>query len=142
MISFGTRGLLILVAAVFIAPFTQTAAADHTPTLVEVWKGGDDGLTNKLSDTIETAFRSASDFHLSNGKMPGTLMVTIPSNVRWKKVGQRTKVFYDVKFSSVDGRDIGASKGSCWDDSFGTCATRIVKDARIVSRKMSIEKTR
>ena len=50
-------------------------------TLVEVWCVGDDGLTLHLRDAVESKFKSSSDYVLSNGKKPGTLIVTIPTNV-------------------------------------------------------------
>ena len=99
-------------------------------TLVEVWCVGDDRLTVKLRDTLENAFKSSSDFRLSAGKKPGTLTVTIPSNVGWKLVGKRTQVFYTVEFASADSQHLGSSAGSCWEDALLKCASKIVKDAK------------
>jgi len=96
---------------------------------VEVWGGGDDALTVKLRDALEEAFRSSADFHLSSGKKPGTLVITLPSNIGWKQVGGRTQVLYTADFAS-DGQNLGGSKGSCWDDALPKCAAQIVKDAK------------
>jgi hypothetical protein len=118
--------------------FCLALAASAPPkyTLVEVWCGGDDGLTTKLRDTLENAFKSSSDFRLSAGEMPGTLTVTIPSNVEWKPVGKRTQVFYTVKFSSADNQHLGSSAGSCWEDSLSKCASKIVRDAKTAALKI------
>jgi len=118
--------------------FSLALAASASPkfTLVEVWCGGDDGLTTKLRDTLEDAFKSSSDFRLSAGEKPGTLTVTIPSNVEWKLVGKRTQVFYTVKFASADNQHLGSSAGSCWEDSLSKCASKIVKDAKTAALKI------
>ncbi len=100
---------------------------------VEVWGGADDGLTIRLRDALKDAFRSSTDFHLSSGNKPGTLVITLPSNVGWKPVGGRTQVLYTAEFAS-DGQNLGPSKGSCWDDALAKCAAQIVKDAKIAAR--------
>lgn len=101
---------------------------------VEVWGGGDDALTARLRNALEDAFRSSADFHLSSGKKPGTLVITLPSNVEWKQVGGRTQVLYTAEFAS-DGQNLGGSKGSCWDDALAKCAAQIVKDAKSAARQ-------
>ncbi len=116
------------------------AAYDHLGSIepasgkpVEVWGGADDGLTIRLRDALKDAFRSSADFHLSSGNKPGTLVITLPSNVEWKQVGGRTQVLYTAEFAS-DGQSLGGSKGSCWDDALAKCAAQIVKDAKIAAR--------
>ena len=99
----------------------------------EVWGGADDGLTIRLRDALKDAFRSSADFHLSSRNKPGTLVITLPSNVGWKPVGGRTQVLYTAEFAS-DGQNLGGSKGSCWDDALAKCAAQIVKDAKIAAR--------
>ncbi len=114
----------------------QGASASPKITLVEVWCDGDDGLTTKLRDTLENAFKSSSDFRLSAGEKQGTLTVTIPSNVEWKLVGKRTQVFYTVKFASANNQQLGSCAGSCWEDSLSKCASKIVKDAKTAALKI------
>ena len=111
-------------------------AASTKPTLIEVWCGGDDGLTIRLKDALEAAFKSTSDFRLSSGKKLGTLIVTIPTHVGWKQAGQRTKVSYAVEFTSIDNRALGTSTGSCWDDALAKCTRKIVNDARLATHKV------
>ena len=128
--------LVLTVAFLLIfVTFMETSSAKRNPTLVEVWVVGDDRLTARLRDALEDAFKSSPDFRLSSGKKPGTLLVTIPSNVEWKQVGKRTKTLYTIEFSSVDNQVLGVSKGSCWDDVVMKCANKIVKDATVVTRR-------
>jgi len=132
--SFETRLWVIIAVSLLLA--CGVASAQTPRTLVEVWKGGDDGLTNRLADALKDAFKSSSDFQLSNGKKTGTLVVTIPSNVEWRQVGKRTKVLYTVDFASIENHPLGTSKGSCWDDVLTKCADKIVKDATAVAGKV------
>jgi hypothetical protein len=134
MTSLWTR-CVVTVLAVFIAQ-SLLAADSAKPTLVEVWSGGDDGLTLRLRASLEDGFKSSSAFVLSSGKKPGTLIVTIPTHVEWKQVGKRTKVLYKVNFASVDNQPVGSSEGSCWDDALTKCADKIVKDATAVAHKV------
>jgi hypothetical protein len=90
----------------------------------------------RLKDALESAFKSSSDFTLSSGKKPGTLVVLIPSHVKWNQIGTRTQVLSSVEFASTDNENIGVSTGSCWDDALAKCAAQIVKDAKIAARKI------
>src|SRR5882672_79133 len=105
------------------------------PTLVELWHVGDDGLSQRLADQVETAFRQSPDLVLSSGRKPGTLVVTIPSNVEWKLVGKRTQVFYSVEFSSTENKTTSKVAGSCWDDDLGKCAAQILRGTKIAAQK-------
>ena len=125
----------VTILAMFIAQ-SPVEAGTAKATLVEVWSGGDDGLTLRLRASLEEAFKSSSAFVLSSGKKPGTLVVTLPTHVGWKQVGQRTKVLYTVNFASIDNQALGTSKGSCWDDALTKCASKIIKDATAVARKI------
>ena len=130
--------VLLLVLAVF--PRATVCAPQPTvrskPRPIEVWRTGDDALTSRLRDALEDALAS-HDFALSSGKKPGTLIVMIPTHVKWKPTkGGRTEVYYTVEFSSVDTGTVDRSSGSCWDDSLSACAARIVKDAKVASRKI------
>lgn len=132
-----TARLLVLVVAVLGLMAWASEASSAKPTPVVVLADGDDGLTQRLSDAIETALKSSAAFMLGPGPVPsGALVVRIPTNVDWKRVGGRTKVLYTVRFERVDGRVIGKSGGSCWEDSLKTCAARIVKGAKITSGEL------
>jgi hypothetical protein len=97
---------------------------------------GDDGLTQKLTKATKDAFRFSPDFTRSYGMKPGTLVVYIPTNVDWKDIGKRTKVFYTVEFKSTDDRIISTIKGSCWDGEYAECANQILRGARLAARKL------
>lgn len=124
-----------VVAVLLGVVMSEIHAASAEPILVEVWSGGDDGLTSRLRDALENAFKSSPDFALSSGKKPGTLVVTIPTNVGWRSIGKRTQVRYTVELSSAENRRIRTSTGSCWDDGLAKCAAQIVSDARTAMHK-------
>lgn len=130
--------MLARLSVLYSLLFWLSLGLDASPklTLVEVWCRGDDGLTLKLRDTLETALKSSSEFHLSSGKKPGTLIITIPLHVGWQVVGNRTQVLYSVEFASTENQDLGSGTGSCWEDALSKCARKIVKDAKITARKI------
>jgi len=126
----------IFFGLIFAVTASATDAASAKPAPVEVWCGGDDGLTLRLRDTLESAFRLSPEFTVSSGKKPGTLIVTIPTHVKWKQIDRRTQVLYTVKFASTENQNIGTSTGSCWGDALKKCADHIVKDAKVAVRKI------
>jgi len=91
--------------------YSKGAAAK--PTLVEFWHVGDDGLSQRLAERVESEFDRSPNFAIGSGKKPGTLVVTIPTNVEWKLVGKRTQVFYNIEFATADDETISKSSGSC-----------------------------
>jgi hypothetical protein len=124
---------------IFIGSILSACSANSPsikPKPVEVWCSGDDGLTLRLRDSVENELQSSSDFVLSYGEKPGTLVVTIPTNVRWEGIGKRPKAFYTVAFTSIKGQNIGVSEGSCWDDELTKCSAEILKDAKAASYKI------
>jgi hypothetical protein len=127
--------LLTLFGAIIIGSCALHATPAQ-PTPVEVWTGGDDGLTQRLRHEIENKFKSSSDFVLSSGKKPETLILTIRTHVAWSQKGTRTHVRYKVEFSSSDDIGIGKSSGSCWDDSLAECAAQIYGGAQRAARKL------
>jgi hypothetical protein len=122
--------LLITFLASLFALMSGRSAAQQRPKLVEVWCGGDDGLTIRLRDAIEHAFSISPDFQMSSGKVTGTLLVTIPTNVGWKRVGKKTRVLYKIDLSVAGGQNLGERTGACWDDDLQSCSKSIVKDSR------------
>lgn len=127
-------GVFLLLASGLL--MSDGISGEPRKTLVEVWCGGDDGLTQKLRDSLEKTFQSSSDFQLSSGKKPGTLVVTIPTNVPWKQVRNRTRVLYNVDFASASGLRLGGSRGECWDSDLARCAAHVVADAKTAARKL------
>ena len=125
----------ILLALFVVVANSGSYAGPVNPTPVEVWTGGDDGLTQKLRHEIESKFKSSSDFVLSSGKKTGTLIVTIPTHVAWT-MKVRTHLRYNVEFSSSDAVGLGKSSGSCWDDNLADCASQIYRSARRAAHKL------
>lgn len=128
------RRFVTIGAAVLFLAVLGSASARKIP--VEVWAGGDDGLTRRLRDTLEKRLRNSSDFTLSSGGQFGTLVVTIPTNVDWKTVGNRTQVSYVVEFTSAAKQKLGRSSGKCWEDDLDRCASRIVSDAKSAAQTL------
>ena len=129
--------ILLVLFAISGVSTARGAAPKRIPkTLVEVWCGGDDGLTQRLKDSIDHQFKGSDDFEMSFGKKPKTLIVTIPSNVSWKQNGKRTEVFYNVAFTSIKGEILGGSRGSCFDDDLAKCSVHIFSDAQVAASKV------
>jgi hypothetical protein len=126
----------ILATALVLLAACATSPSSAKPTPVEVWRGGDDGLTSRFADALEAAFRGAPEFSLSSGKVPGTLVVTIPTNLTWRKVGDRTEVTYSVEFTGAPGQPLGSSRGNCLEDRLQDCAARVLRDARAAKMKL------
>lgn len=103
---------------------------------VELWCVEDDLFSQGICQAFLAAFESTSNFILQEENKPGNLIVTIPENVRWKKIGKRTKIYYSVEFSTSDDRVFMTSKGSCWHNEYATCANQILKQTQIAARKL------
>lgn len=101
----------------------------------EVWRGSHDGYTVRFADALERALASAG-FTGSYGNKPGTLVVTIPSELGWEESGGRVRTAYSVVFSDATGRRLGSAKGTCWEVEFASCAARVVRSAEKISRRM------
>jgi hypothetical protein len=67
------------VASLTLAVLVASPAFASTP--VEVWKGGDDGLTNRAFDALEKAFEDAKDFSLARSG-EGVVKVEITNHLR------------------------------------------------------------
>lgn len=127
-------GILALLA--LMASPIGAARGRGKATPMEVWSVGDDALTVKFRDELEKKFMSSPDFQLSSGNKPGTLVVTIPTNLGWKQVGKRTRVLYKAEFTSANDRRLGHIKGECWQDTLMVCAAQIVNRAKIIAHKV------
>jgi hypothetical protein len=106
------------------------SSAAQTPRVpVQVQRGGDDGLTVRLSEAIGEAFRSSSRFSIAdeNAKVP--LKIRIPTNVNWTAVGGRTRVNYSITFSRGGSIKSGQSAGFCFEDELQRCAAHVLADA-------------
>jgi hypothetical protein len=130
------KNTVLILFSLILTANVVTSGGTANPTPVEVWTGGDDGLTQRLRDEIEHKFKSSSDFVLSTGKKAGTLIVTIPTHVAWTTAGARTHLRYSVEFSSSDGTVLKKSSGSCWDDNLSVCAAQTYREAQKTAHKL------
>ena len=128
---------LARIATLFVAAALCTARSSVAePRPVEFWHVGDDGLSQRLADEVESAFKQSHIFRLSTGLRPGTLVVKIPTNVTWKMMGKQKEVFYTVEFSTVANQKISSDEGSCSEDDLSDRASRILKHARAAAEKI------
>lgn len=133
--------LLATILICLFLPVQNTAIeVKQSKTAVELWCGGDDNLTQGVCRALESEFASSRDFLLadeSSHQRQVKLIVTIPTNVDWRERGTRTRVFYTVEFKSSTDRKLGKKKGACWEDELKTCASQIVREAKIAARKLT-----
>jgi len=127
-----TQVFIALLIGAFLAP---SANAKGKRTLVEFWHTGDDGLSERLADQVERALARSPDFTISTGRKLGTLIVTIPTNVEWKQIGERPQLRYQVEFASANSGTQGKTAGSCWDN-LSECAYQIVKATKVAAQKL------
>ena len=128
---------ILIVAAVLALTACSKPPLLANSTPVEVWRGGDDGLTARFADALEAAFRQAPEFSPNIGKIPGTLIVTIPTNLIWRRVANRTEVTYSVEFTDVTSQSLGTSRGICMEDQLQNCAARVLKDAKALRMELA-----
>ena len=124
------------IAIYLTAALSALGGAPVKRTLVELGHDDDDGLSQRLTFEVASAFERSSDFTPGSGKKSDTLIVTVPHNVHWTKKSGRTKALYTVEYPTVEGQSLGTRSGSCWEDEPARCASRIVEDARGAARKM------
>jgi hypothetical protein len=127
--SLTSRKRILLSTAIFLISFSGLYAQDHASVSVEILRGGDDGLTNKLSDAIESAFATSDAFALKRGDKNKTLTITIPTNVHWKRIDNHNEVFYTVELKQSSPERTETDSGSCRDDKLSVCADRIFRSA-------------
>ena len=132
----GIHGTTVVFVAAVLSCGCATTMQPSRPRPVEVWGGGDDGLTLRFSDAVERALTGSPAFFAGHDKQPRTLVVTIPTNLRWEDVGARTRVFYEVVFADREARRVGTTKGTCWEEQFDACAARIRSYAEKIAGRM------
>jgi hypothetical protein len=134
-LSFVRLSALSIAASVGIL-LCASGADVTTPIPIEFCHVGDDALSQKLAAAIKAEFQRSPDFRLTGGGGARTLVVTIPRNVEWEKIGKRIRATYNVRFSSADGTEIGTEKGPCWESALPRCAAQIVVEAKVAARKV------
>ena len=116
----------MIAASAFALP---CIAAPSEPTPVELWKVGDDGLTNRLSQVIDEAFHASPLFVVSFKKLPGSLYVGIATNVRWKNIDHRTWVTAQIEVADMPpfAKPVLSGEVSCWQDEITSCAKQVIE---------------
>lgn len=130
------KAFSFLLAGVILFLKSASLLASPKRIPIEVWSGGDDGLTQRFRVAVERTFESSAEFALSTGKKPGTVVATIPTHVQWVKQGSRTQLQYELQFTSIDESRVGDSKGRCWEDELANCTARVYRDAKRAARKL------
>lgn len=100
-----TKKLILLVTVfhfVHIGVYAQSESSDSKKTPVILITGGDDGLTSRFVDALEKAFHASQNFTIDDTcEKQETLLVTIPTHLKWEELGEKIKVYYIVKISSI-----------------------------------------
>jgi hypothetical protein len=112
-------GAACLTLAVLIA----SPALAATP--VELWKGGDDGLTNHAYDVLEKAFGGATDFSLARSG-EGVLKVAITNHLR-SDTTFRVTAPYEI---SRAGAAPLVGEATCTETTLPVCADKILSATR------------
>jgi hypothetical protein len=103
-------------------------AAFGTPLHVDIRRGGDDGLTLRFAEALEAAFHYSELLTLIGEKKSGTWVVTIPTNVEWTRIGDRTRMSYRVEVNETGSRRVTEKSGRCWEDDLVGCAKRLADE--------------
>lgn len=117
--------LLLLWSAQPSMADAQVAPPPAAPLAVEVWTGGDDGLTQRLADAVREEFRASPRFRMVVGRS-GALRVIIPTHVGWRDIGTRTRVTYRLELER-GGRRTAVAGGACWEADLRVCARQILQ---------------
>ena len=124
------RRLLTTFAAILLsACVTQNEGSESTTsaTPVEVWVGGDDGLTIRLADAVEEALKASPRFtYVERGSVPDALRLGLPGHVTWAKVDGRVRVKYRVELERR-GQKLAGAEGGCWESELQRCALAILR---------------
>jgi len=134
----------ILVVGLFqfinVVGCTKNLSSDSKKIPVMLFVGGDDSLTLKLANALEKEFGSSKNFTINNDETPETLIVTIPTHLEWKKIEERIRAYYIIKFSSVYNQILLISAGSCFEDDMLECVNKIIKDANVIDYEINMGK--
>jgi hypothetical protein len=129
-------GVATIATAWFVGSCGPTGNdSDRTP--VELWAVGDDALTLSLRDAVERAIEASPSLRMDDTRPP-VLVITIPSNVKWRSEAGRTTITYSVEYARPNGSQVDVGTGSCLKENTPQCAEAIVRKAeKIVSEGRS-----
>ncbi len=92
---------------------------------VEVWRGGDDGLTNRAFDALEKAFGDAKDFSLARAG-EGVVKVEITHHLR---SDAKRHVTAPYAISRAEAAPL-VGKATCTETTLPVCADKILSATR------------
>jgi hypothetical protein len=118
----------LLAASVAVSGCATATARSSVP--VEVWRGGDDGLTVRFADALEAALTQSPAFTPSTSGQPAMLVAEIPTNLEWTRAGGDIQVHFVVNFRRADSRLLRTSSGTCWEARLDICVGHALSDAQ------------
>lgn len=118
-------------ACLSLAVLVASPALAATP--VEVWKGGDDGLTNRAFAALEKAFDDAPDFTRA---LVGdsTVKVAITNNLAWRTSGDVVHVTAPYQISRTLTTPL-VGEATCTEATLPVCAEKILRATRKYLKK-------
>jgi hypothetical protein len=131
------RGAVVACAAVLAAcapvhrpavGASQTNAGAHR-VAVEVWRGGDDGLTIRFGEALEAALNGSPVFFAVSITTPEATRLTIEHNLRSLGRGDNAKAAFLITLSTRDRVLMGAIPGQCRQRALESCAARVISRA-------------
>ena len=124
------------IVAVLAFAAAMSAQAAPEPVHVQIWTGGDDGLTQRLRDALETGIRKSGVFQLVNseGMKADDFVILIPGHVAWEKTATGTVVTAKAQFSRAD-HPIDEVSVTCREETLRACAAQIVGSAKKAAAK-------
>jgi hypothetical protein len=121
-------GLALLLGGTASSPMTNGRAP------VRVSLVGDDGLTNKLRDSLELAIEQRRHLRVASSDENPALAIVSESNVDWEKLAGRVVVIYTVYVSSEEAKHVRLT-GACFDNDIDKCANDIVeRSSRFIAK--------
>ena len=117
----------------FLGIFTAciVGCAATIPVSANVYKGGDDGLTNRLHDLVKQKVAQPGALRTRSTLQPD-LAIYIVGHVNWEERGDDVEVIYQVRFTSSrkNNEAIAPTRGSCFESNLEACAQQIVRAAQ------------
>ena len=120
----GTRIFAVVASAAFVA-----GCATSLPRSVQVYSGGDDGLSNHLVEALNKKIATSALTSVESAES-AVLHIFFVSNARWEEVGPDIKVMYTVRFVGPVHARRSMISGSCMEKNMEVCADQIIKAAR------------
>jgi hypothetical protein len=128
------RAAAFLTCAVIAAANPGSAAAVDAARIPVVVRGTpEDRLTRLFVSAVTREFDKDPRFVSAKPGTPGTIGVLLPSRVGWERANDWTRVTYQARLNSADGRTHVIS-GACWNWNLRACAQQITAAAAQAGR--------